>query len=177
MKKDYELDLDFIEGRLENALIEGISIKEIHDNFFYEMANDEKAVLTNLSRMIEHILKLAYCSSENYFIRDLYGWINSVEKQKGDLEKSSKHFKNKKFIRYIQNSLDPAYLIGKKFYEDDMDKNPSLEEYYEYIPDEFPWTEDEFMEFLKKEECNIGDLINELPCNTGFYEKYVLEDD
>lgn len=173
---DWELDLSFLTERGENGMAEPSSIEEAYDNFFYEMANDEKAVQTKMARMVEHILKLAYCSSENDFLRDLHGWTNSIEKQKADIEKLSKHFKDKKILRFIRISLDSAYSQGLGFYEDAMSKNPSLEENYDFIPKENPWDEESFVEFLKIEDSGIGDMIDVLPYHTEFYDKYALED-
>lgn len=174
---DWELDLDFLTDRSRNSLKETSSIEEIYDNFFYEMANDEKAVQTKMARIIEHILKLAYCSSENDFLRDLHGWVNSIEKQKRDIEKLSKHFKDKKILRYIKNSLSSAYIQGKSFYEDAMDKNSSLEKYSRYIPEENPWEEDEFIDFLKMKNIGMWEMIEQLPNHTDFYDRNILEDD
>ena len=174
--EDWELDLSFLEERGENGMAEASSIEEVYDNFFYEMANDEKAIQTKIARMIEHILKLAYCSSENDFLRDLHGWTNSIEKQKTDIEKFSKHFKDKKILRFIRISLDSAYDHGLSFYEDAMSKNPSLEEKYDVIPKENPWDEEDFMEFLKMEDSGIRDMTDVLPYHTDFYDKYALEE-
>ena len=170
MKKCYELDLGFLEDR-SNRVMNSNSIEECAETAFYEMADDERAIRSKLTRMFEHILKLSYISSENEFNRDSAGWKSSVREPAEYLRNITKGLTDKNLTRKMIDAYPETYLRGVKKYKNASIKNKSLADNIENIPDSIPWEVEDLNNFIISKDKIILSLILGLPDTSGIYER------
>lgn len=134
--------------------------------------SEAKIVSSRLERMIEHILKLAYCSNQNDLNRDARQWKISIDKQRNEVYTLLQWYENKRETNIIVRVMDmipSIYRGGVRRYMYASDDNPSLFINKDLIPTECPWTLEELM------DDTIVSLVEKLPNQTGFYQLFVEE--
>ena len=150
-----------------------IVAKEELDRLYIESVHTEtKKCGSKLARMMEHVLKLAYCDDYNEIIRNGRIWKNDAIKQREDV-RNLVQWKNKhqetNIINNIIDRLSETYERALRYYNIAMKDDHSLMLYEERIPLICIWT---LEDLLDKE---IVDLVEMLPNQTGYYPKYVKE--
>ena len=147
--------------------------KEELDRLYIESVHTEtKKCGSRLARMMEHILKLAYCDDYNEILRNGRIWKNDAIKQREEV-RNLVQWKNKyqetNIINNINDLLSETYERAIRYYNIAMKDNHSLALYEERIPLICIW---KLEDLLDKE---IIDLVEMLPNQTGYYPKYVKE--
>lgn len=150
-----------------------IMAKEELDRLYIESVHTEtKKCGSRLARMMEHILKLAYCDDYNEILRNGRIWKNDAIKQREEV-RNLVQWKNKhqetNIINNINDLLSETYERAIRYYNIAMKDNHSLVLYEERIPLICIW---KLEDLLDKE---IIDLVEMLPKQTGYYRKYVKE--
>lgn len=150
-----------------------IVAKEELDRLYIESVHTEtKKCGSRLARMMEHILKLAYCDDYNEILRNGRIWKNDAIKQREEV-RNLVQWKNKyqetNIINNINDLLSETYERAIRYYNIAMKDNHSLALYEERIPLICIW---KLEDLLDKE---IIDLVEMLPNQTGYYPKYVKE--
>ena len=150
-----------------------IVAKEELDRLYIESVHTEtKKCGSRLARMMEHILKLAYCDDYNEILRNGRIWKNDAIKQREEV-RNLVQWKNKhqetNIINNINDLLRETYERAIRYYNIAMKDNHSLALYEERIPLICIW---KLEDLLDKE---IIDLVEMLPNQTGYYPKYVKE--
>lgn len=134
--------------------------------------SEAKVVSSRLERMIEHLLKLGYCSNQNDLNRDARQWNISIDKQRNEVYTLLQWYEKKRETNIILRVVDmipSIYRGGIRRYISASDHNQSLFINKDLIPSECPWTLDELM------DNEIADLVEKLPNQTGFYQLFVEE--
>ena len=150
-----------------------IVAKEELDRLYIESvhSNSNKCG-SKLARMMEHILKLAYCDDYNEIVRNGRIWKNDAIKQRDSVIDIIRWRMNRQETSIINNIIEDLgtwYERALKYYNTAMKDNHSLMLYEERIPLICIWT---LEDLLDKE---IVDLVEMLPKQTGYYPKYVKE--
>lgn len=150
-----------------------IVAKEELDRLYIESvhSNSNKCG-SKLARMMEHILKLAYCDDYNEIVRNGRIWKNDAIKQRDSVIDITRWRMNRQETSIINNIIDDLetwYGRALKYYNTSMKDNHSLMLYEERIPLICIWKLDDL---LDKE---IVELVEMLPEQTGYYSKYVKE--
>jgi len=150
-----------------------IVAKEELDRLYIESvhSNSNKCG-SKLARMMEHILKLAYCDDYNEIVRNGRIWKNDAIKQRDSVIDITRWRMNRQETSIINNIIEDLgtwYERALKYYNTAMKDNHSLMLYEERIPLICIWT---LEDLLDKE---IVDLVEMLPKQTGYYPKYVKE--
>lgn len=150
-----------------------IVAKEELDRLYIESvhSNSNKCG-SKLARMMEHILKLAYCDDYNEIRRNGRIWKNDAIKQRDsviDITRWGMDRQETSIINNIVGDLETWYERAIKHYHNAMKENHSLVLYEERIPLVCIW---KLEDLLDKE---IVDLVEMLPKQTGYYRKYVKE--
>lgn len=150
-----------------------IMAKEELDRLYIESVHTEtKKCGSRLARMMEHILKLAYCDDYNEILRNGRIWKNNAIKQRDSVIDITQWGMNRQETLMIHNIMDDLqtwYERAIRYYNIAMEDNHSLMLYEERIPLICIWT---LEDLLDKE---IVDLVEMLPKQTGYYSKYVNE--
>ena len=143
--------------RAAKALKEGRPIIEAYDEIFLEDADREVKLASKVRRMIEHILKLAYCEGIG-FQNNKVTWTNQFNNPKQEAQDIlAKKKTREKYLRNLNANLQEVYEEGIEFYEDAMEEYPDLRAGRKLIPDTCPWTAEELM------KRSINGLIQKLP--------------
>jgi hypothetical protein len=150
-----------------------IMAKEELDRLYIESVHTEtKKCGSKLARMMEHVLKLAYCDDYNEIVQNGRIWKNDAIKQREDV-RNLVQWKNKhqetNIINNIMDRLGETYERAIRYYNIAMKDDHSLMLYEERIPLVCIWN---LEDLLDKE---IVDLVQMLPKQTGYYSKYVKE--
>ena len=146
--------------KIKNAVIciqEGKDVTESFDEEVYTEDSDAFVIASsNLSRMMEHLLKLKYSTSTR-FIRK---WTNEIETgfRRIVQDRSGWYTKKSKtnVIKDLREGIQDIYDYGITFYIKDAKKFDNLKDGIKLIPKECPWTLDELM------ELDIDGLIEKL---------------
>lgn len=146
--------------KIKNAVIciqEGKDVTESFDEEVYTEDSDAFVIASsNLSRMMEHLLKLKYSTSTR-FIRK---WINEIETgfRRIVQDRSGWYTKKSKtnVIKDLREGIQDIYDYGITFYIKDAKKFDNLKDGIKLIPKECPWTLDELM------ELDIDELLKKL---------------
>ena len=146
--------------KIKNAVIciqEGKDVTESFDEEVYTEDSDAFVIASsNLSRMMEHLLKLKYSTSTR-FIRK---WINEIETgfRRIVQDRSGWYTKKSKtnVIKDLREGIQDIYDYGITFYIKDAKKFDNLKDGIKLIPKECPWTLDELM------ELDIDELLEKL---------------
>lgn len=136
--------------KIKNAVIciqEGKDVTESFDEEVYTEDSDAFVIASsNLSRMMEHLLKLKYSTSTR-FIRK---WTNEIETgfRRIVQDRSGWYTKKSKtnVIKDLREGIQDIYDYGITFYMKDAKKFDNLKDGIKLIPKECPWTLDELME-------------------------------
>ena len=150
-----------------------IMAKEELDRLYIESvhSNSNKCG-SKLARMMEHVLKLAYCDDYNEIVRNGRIWKNDAIKQRDSVIDITRWRMNRQETLIINNIIEDLrtwYERARKYYNTSMKDNHSLMLYEDRIPLICIWT----LENLLDKE--IVDLVEMLPKQTGYYPKYVKE--
>lgn len=150
-----------------------IMAKEELDRLYIESVHTEtKKCGSKLARMMEHVLKLAYCDDYNEIVQNGRIWKNDAIKQREDV-RNLVQWKNKhqetNIINNIMDRLGETYERAIRYYNIAMKDDHSLMLCEERIPLVCIWN---LEDLLDKE---IVDLVQMLPKQTGYYSKYVKE--
>lgn len=147
--------------------------KEELDQLYIESVHTEtKKCGSRLARMMEHILKLAYCDDYNEILRNGRIWKNNAIKQQNSVIDITLWGMNRQETLMIHNIMDDLqtwYERAIRYYDIAMEDNHSLMLYEKHIPLTCIWT---LEDLLDKE---IVDLVEMLPKQTGYYSKYVKD--
>ena len=123
-----------------------------------------------LIRMMEHVLKLAYCDSYHYMKRDACGWKASVTSHRDAIKTNVRWVQNKRkinVIHSIENQLQDMYISAMVYYRSASEENPTLQENMKFIPEECPWTLEDLM------DLKTIDLVKMLDGHTDYYREYL----
>lgn len=134
--------------------------------------SEAKVVSSRLERMIEHLLKLGYCSNQNDLNRNARQWKISIDKQRNEVYTLLQWYEKKRETNIILRVIDmisSIYRGGIRRYISASDHDASLFINKDLIPSECPWTLEELM------DDEIVDLVEKLPNQTGFYQLFVEE--
>ena len=109
------------------------------DEIYTEMASDKNSIESHAARVVEHLLKLKYCTTNwNYDV-----WRNSVELHLSAIEDITKYLSKKKkseFVEHYENTFIDSYLTGINYYNIAMNKFDDLKDNRKFIPEKCPWT-------------------------------------
>jgi hypothetical protein len=125
-----------------------------------------------LIRIMEHVLKLAYCDSYHYMKRDARGWKASVTSHRDAIKTNVRWVQNKRkinVIHSIENQLQDMYISAMVYYRSASEENPTLQENMKFIPEECPWT------FANLMDDDILTLVEMLPNHTMYYRQWLEE--
>lgn len=134
--------------------------------------SEAKVVSSRLERMIEHLLKLGYCSNQNDLNRNARQWKISIDKQRNEVYTLLQWYEKKRetnIILRVVDMISSIYRGGIRRYISTSDHDASLFINKDLIPSECPWTLEELM------DDEIVDLVEKLPNQTGFYQLFVEE--
>jgi hypothetical protein len=134
--------------------------------------SEAKVVSSRLERMIEHLLKLGYCSNQNDLNRNARQWKISIDKQRNEVYTLLQWYEKKRetnIILRVVDMISSIYRGGIRRYISASDHDASLFINKDLIPEECPWTLEELM------DDEIVDLVEKLPNQTGFYQLFVEE--
>ena len=146
--------------RVVTAIYEGTSFTEAFEEVeevFLETKQDEKKGYAYLSRMIEHLLKIKYCSNDRNYDH-WRGEINGFRVKAIDITGwKSKRNRDTNLVKYLTNNIDDIYEVAVAYYKDDARLYADLTQGLEYIPEECPWTLEELM------DDTIDEILKKLP--------------
>lgn len=148
-------------NKVKRALIaasEGKPFNEaFNDEVFLEEKSFEKKCRKYLTTMMEHLLKLKYCTND----RNNAQWLNTIRTKRRDTMNEvnwmSKNNRDTNLCKFIINNLQDFYETSVEYYKDDANEYPDLIPGQKMIPKECPWTLDELM------EDSIDNLLDKLP--------------
>jgi hypothetical protein len=130
-------------------------MESIRGEIFLEDKREEKSVRSHLGRMIEHLLKLKFCTSK-YYHRN---WESTVKRHQKEvieylewvLEKP-----DRTLVNYTKENLSLAYELGGNYYKRDADEHADLIPGLALIPDKCPW---ELEDLLDKNLSEILEML------------------
>ena len=144
---------------------------EMNELYIESVKSDARMYGSMVIQMIEHLLKLAYCDNYNDLERDARGWEVSINKQRNniidDLRWNGKK-QETNIIIGLEADLQFSYDRGVRRYIDAANRNISLRQNKDLIPNECPW---ELKDLL---DAKIITLVEMLPSETGYYRQYLL---
>ena len=162
-------------GQIADLIRQGeldLAKTEMDELYIESVRSDVRNLGSRLERMIEHLLKLGYCSNQNDLNRNARQWKISIDKQRKNLYSSLDWGQQKRqtnIIRGIENRLKIIYDNAIHGYFVAMEDNPSLDQNKELIPEECPWTFEDLM------DLKIIELVEMLNGHTGYYRQYLNE--
>lgn len=147
--------------RIKRALLaakEGMPFTEAwNEEVFLEAKQEEKKGKAYLSRMIEHLLKVKYCTNDRNYDHWI-GEINTFKAKTIDItDWKSKRKRDTNLINTLTDDFDDIYDVAIEHYEDDAKEYPDLRDGLELIPEECPWNLSELM------DDSIDELLDKLP--------------
>ena len=161
-----EIAIMLYEGKIEMAKT------DLDDLYMEAVESSVERNENKLVRMMEHLLKLAYCDSRHYMERDARGWKASVTSHRDAVKTNVRWVQNKRkinVIHSIENQLQDMYVSAIVYYDSALEENPTLQENRKFIPEECPWTLENLM------DLKIIDLVEMLDGHTGYYRQYLNE--
>lgn len=162
-------------GQIADLIRQGeldLAKTEMDELYIESVKSDVRNLGSRVERIIEHLLKLAYCDNYEDIKRDARGWKISIDKQRKDLYSSLDWGQQKRqanIIRGIENRLTIIYDNAVHAYFVAIEDNPSLDQNKELIPEECPWAFEDLM------DLKIIDLVEMLNGHTGYYLQYLNE--
>ena len=114
------------------------------ENVFLEEYQEHKALRSHMARLIQHILKLKYCTN-NYNYNE---WIKTVINHRNDVLSICEWAGGdipSKMIRVLEDSLNDSYKMAVAWYKMDSNNYDDLKDGLKYIPDVCP--------------CNVLELL------------------
>ena len=162
-------------GQIADLIRQGeldLAKTEMDELYIESVKSDVRNLGSRIERIIEHLLKLAYCDNYEDIKRDAIGWKISIDKQRKDLYSSLDWGQQKRqtnIIRGIENRLKIIYDNAIHGYFVAIEDNPSLYQNKDFIPEECPWTLEDLM------DLKIIELVEMLNGHTGYYRQYLNE--
>ena len=151
-----------LKERLESA----IRIRDVttfEERVFMEDADPVIKSKSWLSVIIEHFLKLAYCSNELILEQNYKNWTKSIENSRESIDSSMSKKNRKKLILYLEVNIDDIYLEGVERYKKALKKNKYLMPKTKTLPKESPWKAEELIEANKFQK-----IVDKLPDTTEY---------
>jgi hypothetical protein len=147
--------------RSVQAAMSGTPFNEVFDEELYQEGADRRdRAITFLGRMMEHLLKLAYCDSKVGFDNNKDGWIKAVERHRENAatEMDWGGRSNKGIQRLVESRIHESYEAGFNHYRTSIrkDNREDLIGGLVLIPKECPWT------LLDLMTCSIKSLMDML---------------
>ena len=128
-------------------------MESVTGEIFLEDKNTEKAVVTQLGRMIEHLLKLGFSTSDYHH----GNWSNTVDRHQGDvidiLDWLDKPDIN--LVKHARENLSKSYRLGIGHYKRDSKEYEDLVPGLNKIPSECPWTLEQLLDDTTKELVSV----------------------
>lgn len=152
------------QGDIETAKV------EIDELYIESVHSEVDRFSGRITKMIEHLLKLAYCDSYHDIERDARGWEVSINKHRRPIMNGLNWCLRKEktnVIRGIDDDMDITYAKGVQEYCDAIQDNPSLVGNKHLIPSDCPWKLRDLLEM-----DNI-DLVEMLEGHTEYYRQYL----
>lgn len=136
-------------------------IKESEELFeAYGKNQDENKVFSYTGRMIEHLLKFAYCGSLLVIQDNKKKWSSQISNPRRkliDLLQWNSKRSQTNLVEFGESSMQDAYEWGIHLYEKDSESYIDLVAGIKLIPEVCPWSLRELLEY------DIWKLINKLP--------------
>jgi len=144
---------------MKNGLQSDESVRDAYDEIFIESKSEQRETKKHIARMVEHLLKLAYCDSELTLRSNRRQWMNHFRSSRNELILLLEWMENPGYtslIRYAEKSINSAYSIGVTFYQNSSQMYPDLKDGVRLIPEKCPWSLKELM------TNNVEELIKQL---------------
>lgn len=156
--------------RALKAAQDGVPFTEAwNEEVFLETKQEQKKGMSYLYRMIEHILKVKYCTKISLSNdRNRIHWrgeINTYRVKLFDITGwMSKKKKDTNLINFLADDIDDIYEVGVEYYKRDAEEYPDLKDGLSQIPEECPWT---LEELLDKDIDYLLDKLNKNSIKEG----------
>lgn len=126
-----------------------------NEEVYSEEVKDKKDLRSDLANLMEHILKLKYCTVNRYH----NGWRESVIKHIQDIRRilEWRSAPNTLLIKYSRDILKDAYAEAIGNYDELTELYPDLIPNKAYIPKECPWELDDLL------SVSLSNVLNKLP--------------
>jgi hypothetical protein len=141
------------------ALREGKVWHDVYDEIFLERKDVHREISHKLGRMIEHLLKIAYCASKANYDRCKYRWIKDCIRPKREVRgilQWGRHV-DKNLVKYCNDKLQNIYEFAIDEYTGACRKYADLKDGLTKIPEQCPWTLKQLM------DDDIPELVSVLP--------------
>ena len=145
---------------------------EMNELYIESVKSDARTFGSMIVRIIEHLLKLAYCDNYEDIKRDARGWEVSIKKQRDDIIDDTDwglDSQETNILHKVDHDMPIHYMKGVRRYNKSMNENKSLRGNSKLIPEECPWTLENLM------DRKIVDLVEMLDGHTGYYRQYLME--
>lgn len=146
--------------RIKRALLaakEGVPFTEAwNEEVFLEAKQDEKKGYSMLYRIMEHLLKIKYCTNDRNHDHWI-GEINTFRSKILDLTLWGKRKRDTNLIKYLDNNIQDIYADAVDEYEKGSEEYPDFIGGLKLIPEECPWNLSELM------DNSIDELLSKLP--------------
>lgn len=137
-------------NRIKRAIVaasNGVPFNEaFNKEVFLEDRQFEKSCRSYLATMMEHLLKLKYCTNN----RNHNKWIGTIKRCRRDTMNEvgwkSKKNKDTNLCKFIINNLQDSYETAIEYYQDDAEEYEDLRPGLRLISGECPWTFEELMD-------------------------------
>lgn len=147
-------DLEYLEERIDRLAREmsklkralevkkeGVPFTEEFDEELYLERDELKSTISQLSRMMHHLLKFRFSTSS----RALKNWYRTIKNSRDELIiNTGWRIKNdsydKTIVKRVIEIYDDIYDDSVILYKEDASKYPDLGSGLEHIPEKCPWT-------------------------------------
>lgn len=138
-------------------------LSTLEDQVFLEDANPAIKSKNWLAVIMEHFLKLAYCSNKLVLSQNYDKWTKVIADARETINSGVTEENRKKLILYLGINLQDIYSSSIKSYEKARKKNEYLPSLEKVIPEDCPWK----VEDLLKENL-IQVIVDQLPDITEY---------
>ena len=145
---------------------------EMNDLYIESVRSDVRNLGSRVERIIEHLLKLAYCDNYEDIIRDARGWEVSINKRRDDIIDDTDwglDSQETNILHKVDHDMPIHYMKGVRRYNKAVDGNKSLRRNSKLIPKECPWN---IGDLLDKKNIELVEMLNR---HTGYYRQYLME--
>ena len=136
-------------------------ILEAYNEIFLEASKDEKTIISKIARMIQHLLKFAYCSSDISLKNNTNRWTEDFEEPKEEVIEllGWPDDLDTNLVKFTKENLQRSYKRGKGFYKNDTMKYSNLVDGLKIMPIDLPseWTLENLL------NLSISQLVSKLP--------------
>lgn len=144
---------------------------EMNELYIESVKSDARTFGSMIVRMIEHLLKLAYCDNYEDIERYTRGWEISINKQRDNIIDDtnwSTSSQETNILHKVDYNMEEYYVKGVRRYNNSISRNTSLRKNSGLIPEECPWDLSDLL------DEKIITLVEMLPSETGYYRQYLL---